>query len=96
MKPAYIPVPDSIQDKNTSNRSIPFQIWRRRGSCTDRTIPIRRIRKEDLLRCDDQDRFGRKNPQFANSSDNRLGLADRTLVINGGTLALGPEENRSA
>jgi len=38
----------------------------------------------------------RSLPTVQSTSDNRLGLADRTLVINGGTLALGPQENRSA
>jgi len=95
MKPSYIPVPDSRHDKNTSNRSIPLQIWQRSGSCPTGTIPIRRTRTQDLLRADDLEKFGRKNPQFVNSSDNRLVLGDRTLVINGGTVSLGPQENRS-
>jgi hypothetical protein len=40
------------------------QIWNKKGSCPKGTVPIRRIRKEDLWRAPSLERFGRKNPQI--------------------------------
>lgn len=99
MRPSYIPVPDSIKSQNhSSSRSIPLQVWQRSGSCPKGTIPIRRVSKQDLLRFYDIERFGRKNPQFVNTSEsyNRQGHGDRTVVINDGTVSLGPQVNLSS
>jgi len=98
MRPSYIPVPDSIKSQNhSSSRSIPLQVWQRSESCPNGTIPIRRVSKQDLLKFYDLERFGRKNPQFVNTSesDNRQGRGDRTVVINDGTVSLGPQVNLS-
>ena len=98
MRPSYVPVPDSIKSKkNSSGRTSPLQVWQRGGRCPKGTIPIRRVREQDLLRFDDLERFGRKNPKFVNASDadNRQGHGDRTVVINDGIGSLGPRENLS-
>lgn len=46
--------------QNESFRSIPFQTWQRSGSCPEGTIPIRRVQKQDLLRTNSIDDFGKK------------------------------------
>lgn len=38
------------------------QIWQRNGSCPKGTIPVRRIRKRDMLRADSIEVYGRKKP----------------------------------
>lgn len=57
--------PDSIIDKisttqNESFRSNPFQVWQISGSCPQGTVPIRRIRGQDLLRTNSLHNFGKK------------------------------------
>ena len=39
-----------------------FQVWQRSGSCPNGTIPIRRVREQDLLRANSLDSFGKKFP----------------------------------
>ncbi|CAL5204835.1 unnamed protein product [Lathyrus oleraceus] len=61
--------PNSITVDAFNASSEVFQIWQKSGSCPDETIPIRRIRKEDLLRAESLDRFGQKPMElFVNST----------------------------
>lgn len=40
------------------------QVWQKSGSCPKGTIPVRRIRKRELLKAPSIDEFGRKKPSF--------------------------------
>ncbi|RDX81667.1 hypothetical protein CR513_37624, partial [Mucuna pruriens] len=62
-------IPDFLLESENSSRkeaskseSRIFQTWQKSGSCPKGTVPIRRIRKEDLLRAASLDRFGQKPP----------------------------------
>ncbi|WJX41530.1 hypothetical protein P8452_28871 [Trifolium repens] len=57
--------------------SAVFQTWQKSGSCPEGTIPIRRIRKEDLLRAASLDRFGQKPQEsFMNSTYTTSGFVN--------------------
>lgn len=43
-----------------SFRSNTFQVWQKNGRCPKGTIPIRRVREQDLLRTSSLDHFGKK------------------------------------
>ncbi|KAF5748412.1 hypothetical protein HS088_TW04G00366 [Tripterygium wilfordii] len=47
--------------KNECSSSVIFQTWQKSGSCPEGTIPIQRTRREDLLRVDSLEQFGRKS-----------------------------------
>ncbi|OMO66914.1 hypothetical protein CCACVL1_20937 [Corchorus capsularis] len=64
---------------------------KRSGSCREGTVPIRRIRREDLLRAASLDDFGRKPPQFSSASN----TTDRFVYFNNTEDSLGPIENRA-
>jgi hypothetical protein len=42
------------------------QVWRKSGSCPKGTIPVRRIRKRELLKAHSIDEYGRKKPSILN------------------------------
>ncbi|WJX41532.1 hypothetical protein P8452_28872 [Trifolium repens] len=82
-------IPDFLfESQNSSTRetfnasSEVFQAWQKSGSCPEGTIPIRRIRKEDLLRAASLDRFGQKYQEsFVNSTHTNsdfVNLKDRS------------------
>lgn len=60
MKPNF-PTNVTRQNEKFSTSTV-SQIWRKSGSCPKGTVPIRRIRKRDLLRAASLERFGRKHP----------------------------------
>ncbi|GAB4837147.1 hypothetical protein Ancab_002058 [Ancistrocladus abbreviatus] len=78
MTPSYnqITKADSITDqsknKKDCTRTVTFQLWQRNGSCPIGTVPIRRIREEDLLKATTIEGYGRKNPSFSH----RLGKSN--------------------
>ncbi|KAK4277360.1 hypothetical protein QN277_015372 [Acacia crassicarpa] len=41
------------------------QIWQKSGTCSQGTIPVRRIRKKDLLKVHSIEEYGRKKPSFS-------------------------------
>ncbi|KAG6608393.1 hypothetical protein SDJN03_01735, partial [Cucurbita argyrosperma subsp. sororia] len=51
-----------VSAQNESFRSNLFQVWQKSGRCPKGTIPIRRVRKEDLLRANSFKNFGKKFP----------------------------------
>ncbi|XP_042484250.1 uncharacterized protein LOC122064588 [Macadamia integrifolia] len=66
MRPSYDPALETSVKKDEVNGSLEAsQLWRKSGSCPEGTIPIRRIRKQDLLRAASLEDFGRKNPGFS-------------------------------
>ncbi|KAG7037748.1 hypothetical protein SDJN02_01379, partial [Cucurbita argyrosperma subsp. argyrosperma] len=45
--------------KMSVEQNEPFQVWQRSGRCPEGTIPIRRVREQDLLRVNSLDSFGK-------------------------------------
>ncbi|OEL18886.1 hypothetical protein BAE44_0020094 [Dichanthelium oligosanthes] len=65
--------PEGLYDESkanvasTSNGERPMvQLWHRNGRCPDGTVPIRRTKKDDLLRASSMRRYGRKRHTTAN------------------------------
>ncbi|KAK9683839.1 hypothetical protein RND81_10G168000 [Saponaria officinalis] len=99
MRPSFDLKQDAINDKNKSSTlKTPGQTWQKSGSCPKGTIPIRRVRKRDLLRFSNLERFGRKSPPIATNSSNKGQLyPDRTVVVNNNvTVSLGPRPDHSS
>ncbi|XP_050365690.1 uncharacterized protein LOC126784254 [Argentina anserina] len=90
--PIPSPIRSPVQNDHNSSQII-SQYWQRSGSCPDGTIPIRRIRRRDLLRAASFERFGMKNaaPNSYSTNDD-IG----TVYINKTRVDLGPQINRSA
>ncbi|XP_054813493.1 uncharacterized protein LOC129314148 [Prosopis cineraria] len=65
MRPSSYPEGMIIEgSNNVPSKSPPIaQLWHQSGSCPEGTIPIRRIRKEDMLRDRSIRQFGKKNLQ---------------------------------
>ncbi|KAJ4970219.1 hypothetical protein NE237_003318 [Protea cynaroides] len=82
MEPSYYPAFETMENKKPEiQRAIEAsQLWRKSGSCPEGTIPIRRIRKEDLLRASSLEDFGRKKPSFYSLSPeiNQTGCVNST------------------
>ncbi|XP_057477853.1 uncharacterized protein LOC130765448 [Actinidia eriantha] len=53
------------EGKGDSSVTITSQLWQKSGTCPEGTIPIRRIRKEDLLKANVANEYGRKMPRFS-------------------------------
>ncbi|XP_028788804.1 uncharacterized protein LOC114744822 [Neltuma alba] len=70
MKPSFHPEGMMFEENEaSSSRQKPIsQLWHQSGSCPEGTIPIRRIKEEDILRAESIQRFGKKNhksiPEF--------------------------------
>ena len=64
MRPSILP--SGLYDENEvaskiESSSIP-QLWHQNGRCPEDTIPIRRTKKEDVLRANSVERYGKKSP----------------------------------
>ncbi|OVA08512.1 protein of unknown function DUF239 [Macleaya cordata] len=69
MEPSFYPKTEwTMMKKNSSMQTI-SHIWQKNGSCPEGTIPIRRIRKQDLLRATSLENYGRKSPYITHSSN---------------------------
>ncbi|KAL9226863.1 hypothetical protein vseg_002626 [Gypsophila vaccaria] len=100
MRPSFNLEQDVISDRNKSSSvEMPQQTWQKSGSCPKGTVPIRRVRRSDLLRFGNLERFGKKSvPVASNISNNRQLNPDRTLFvnINNTAITLGPRPNHSS
>lgn len=45
--------------------SVTSQVWQKSGKCGKGTIPVRRIRKRELLKAHSIEEYGRKKPSFS-------------------------------
>ncbi|XLU62681.1 hypothetical protein S245_021890 [Arachis hypogaea] len=54
-------------EDSLSLRVLTSQIWKKSGTCPEGTIPIRRIRKNDMLKAPSIEEYGRKKPSFSPS-----------------------------
>ncbi|KAG7574856.1 Neprosin activation peptide [Arabidopsis suecica] len=61
MRPSFYPVSDSTYTKREAKAIT--QVWHKTGECSKNTVPIRRTKKEDLLRPKSIGSFGRKSHQ---------------------------------
>nr|XP_029121183.1 uncharacterized protein LOC105046495 [Elaeis guineensis] len=59
MRPSFFP--SGLYDENDESSSIP-QLWHQNGRCPEDTIPIRRTKKDDVLRASPIERYGKKSP----------------------------------
>ncbi|KAF8393479.1 hypothetical protein HHK36_021723 [Tetracentron sinense] len=64
MRPSFDPETETTTKQQESSLTVVSQLWQRSGSCPEGTIPIRRIRKHDLLRTTSLENYGRKSPQI--------------------------------
>ena len=60
MRPSFHPRSDSTYTKKEAKTIT--QVWHKAGECPNNTVPIRRTKKEDLLRPKSIESFGRKPP----------------------------------
>lgn len=61
MQPSYHPK-GQYGDSNIASHAIP-QTWNKNGKCPNNTIPIRRIKEEDVLRASSINLYGKKRPE---------------------------------
>ncbi|GAB2278351.1 hypothetical protein Dimus_013034 [Dionaea muscipula] len=65
MRPSYHPEGlfdvSKVAEKLRERTNLHTQLWHSSGRCPDGSIPIRRTRKDDILRASSVKRFGRKN-----------------------------------
>ncbi|PKI67197.1 hypothetical protein CRG98_012446 [Punica granatum] len=98
MRPTYKLSEDTARPTNVSSKPVVSQMWRRSGSCPEGTIPIRRIRRRDLVRASSVRRFGMKNPHFSPPPSNATTVnrpVNRTIGFNNTRYELGYLPNRS-
>ncbi|MBA0787326.1 hypothetical protein Gotri_024903 [Gossypium trilobum] len=97
MKPSFDLKEERLSSKNESTKLAIFQTWQRSGSCPEGTVPIRRIRREDLLRAKSVQQFGRKPHEAVLKSNTTVEHKDGRLPsINTTALAMPVIVNRSA
>ncbi|KAK9102238.1 hypothetical protein Sjap_019492 [Stephania japonica] len=79
--------PPSVEDrkeKDSSAKTILSQIWHRSGSCLEGTVPIRRVKKSELLRAKSLEDYGRKPylPPKANRTKTNQVIRDNRQYAN--------------
>ncbi|XP_061374740.1 protein neprosin-like [Gastrolobium bilobum] len=55
-----------------SSMIVTSQVWQKSGTCPEGTIPVRRIRKRDLLKAHSIEEYGRKKPSFSHRKVDQL------------------------
>ena len=83
MKPSFIPESTSTYTKKKINAT---QAWHKKGICPENTVSIRRIKKEDILRSNFIENFGKKMTPgillYGSSSVHEVYLLYNVLVLN--------------
>ncbi|XP_057425626.1 uncharacterized protein LOC130718991 [Lotus japonicus] len=67
---------DSASSNTKNGNMMNSQAWQKSGTCPEGTIPVRRIRKRELLKAHSIEEFGRKKPNF---SRRQVGQLNRNL-----------------
>lgn len=89
VRPSYHPeglFDDTKMPSSTSKPSSLSQLWHTNGKCPDNTIPVRRTKKEDVLRASSVKRYGKKkrrsipkprsaDPDFMNQNGHQHAIA---------------------
>jgi len=52
--------------------NVTSQVWQKSGKCPKGTIPVRRIRKKELLKAHSIEDYGRKKPNFSHHQDGQV------------------------
>jgi hypothetical protein len=68
MRPAYHPeglYDDESKVASQHNTQRIVQMWHRNGKCPENTVPIRRTKKEDVMRASSVRRYGKKRLRSA-------------------------------
>lgn len=61
MRPNSYPKEWNKESSDTEKQSTVTQLWTINGKCPKNSIPIRRTRREDILRTKSIQRYGKKN-----------------------------------
>ncbi|TXG61947.1 hypothetical protein EZV62_013310 [Acer yangbiense] len=69
MRPSFDLPTEKLDRRNESSQPVIQQTWQKSGSCPEGTVPIRRIRKQDLLRAASLEQFGTKPPNILSASN---------------------------
>ncbi|KAK0606050.1 hypothetical protein LWI29_033635 [Acer saccharum] len=69
MRPSFDLPTEKLDTRNESSQPVIQQTWQKSGSCPEGTVPIRRIRKQDLLRAASLEQFGIKPPNVPYASN---------------------------
>lgn len=95
MKPSYTPeglFDESKVSEKPKERVNPItQLWHQNGVCSEGTIPVRRTKKEDVLRASSVKRYGKKklrtvplprsaDPDLINQSGHQVDFSDSYVL----------------
>ncbi|KAK0603534.1 hypothetical protein LWI29_005999 [Acer saccharum] len=69
MRPSFDLPTEKLDTRNESSQTVIQQAWHKSGSCPEGTVPIRRIRKQDLLRVASLEQFGTKPPNIPSATN---------------------------
>ncbi|KAF8023247.1 hypothetical protein BT93_F0678 [Corymbia citriodora subsp. variegata] len=97
MKPSIELPSETKATKNEYSKPAISQTWQKSGSCPKGTIPIRRIRRQDLLRASSPERFGKMYHPHSQEHEANSTLNEnvRNVVINGTQVSLPIAKDRS-
>lgn len=72
MRPNTIFASETSTAKHESSPAMLTQTWQKSGSCPKGTVAIRRVKREELLKADSLEHFGRDGPRtsFAVNTSN--------------------------
>lgn len=62
MRPSSYPEGWKNKSSYIKKQNMMTQLWTINGKCPKNSIPIRRTRREDILRTESIERYGRKDP----------------------------------
>ncbi|KAH9799844.1 AslB [Citrus sinensis] len=97
LSPSFDIPAEKVDRRNESSRlPVTIQTWQKSGSCPNGTVPIRRIRRQDLLRASSLQQFGRKVPEVSYAANRTDATHSKFESINNKTIHLGPLVDRSA
>ncbi|KAH1105431.1 hypothetical protein J1N35_009199 [Gossypium stocksii] len=97
VKPSFDLKEVKINSKNESSKLTVFQTWQKSGSCPEGTVSIRRIRREDLLRANSVQQFGRKPQEVVLKSNTTIEHKDgQSPFFNNTKFTMPTIVNRSA
>ncbi|XP_031250284.1 uncharacterized protein LOC116108147 [Pistacia vera] len=78
-----------VDKRNESGRPVVIQTWQKNGTCPKGTVPIRRIRKQDLLRAASLENFGRKSPEISYAAKGTEANNSKFININNTKIDIG-------
>lgn len=79
MRPSFVPEGGSTFTKKEAKAIT--QVWHKNGVCPDNTVPIRRTKKEDILRAKSIESFGKGTHQSNPGEGHEVHLLCIVLVL---------------